>query len=307
MSASQPPTMPGLLAGLLNTPLDPGYAAAARRRAEAGEGSPPWFRALAVLISGMLGAVLAIGWNQTHQAAPARDVLHAQLVQRVRAAEQDTQRLANQVQSIGSSVASLQSAALAGNATGQRIRAQLQQAQIVAGTVAVTGPGLQVVLGNPPRPSHTATAGGRAGSTPIGSVALITDRDVRSVVNALWAAGAQAVAVNQARVTPLTAIRFAGEEILVDYQSVSSPYTINAIGNPDQLSLAFAQSPEASRYTTQASALGVLFSFRTQRSLLLPAGVIADLNYASAVPMPPVPQLTASPSTPAPTTSRSPR
>ena len=48
-------------------------------------------------------------------------------------------------------------------------------------------------LANPSVPTATSGAG-RPGTTPIGAAAVLTDRDVRSVVNELWADGAEAIA-----------------------------------------------------------------------------------------------------------------
>src|SRR5206468_3747517 len=100
--------------------------------------------------------------------------------------------------------------------------------------VAVKGPGLEVVLRDPPVRSTSASAG-RAGSVPINAGHILTDRDVRSVVNQLWANGAEAISVNGIRLTPTSAIRFAGQAVLVDFQPITSPYTVRAIGNADGL------------------------------------------------------------------------
>ena len=46
---------------------------------------------------------------------------------------------------------------------------------------------------------------------------------------------------------PLTAIRFAGEAVLVDFRPVTNPYEISAIGDPDTLAGKFLASPEVQR------------------------------------------------------------
>ena len=67
-----------------------------------------------------------------------------------------------------------------------------------------------------------------------GDVSRVLDVDLQSVVNGLWAGGAEAVAVNGQRLTALTTIRAAGSAILVDFRPVTSPYEVSAIG-PDDL------------------------------------------------------------------------
>ena len=89
---------------------------------------------------------------------------------------------------------------------------------------------------------------------------------MRSVVNELWRDGAEAIAVNGMRLTPTSAIRFAGDAVLVDFQPIASPYTIEAIGDGRRLATAFAASAVASRYQTLAGVDGIGFAFdREQR------------------------------------------
>ena len=84
----------------------------------------------------------------------------------------------------------------------------------------VSGPGLVVSV------SEAVTTG----SNPV-----VGDGELRTIVNALWAGGAEAVGVNGQRVGPQTNIRLAGSAILVNLKAVESPYTVEAIGDPDKL------------------------------------------------------------------------
>ena len=98
------------------------------------------------------------------------------------------------------------------------------------------GPGLRGAR-SATRAVATATATpGRAGTdADRRGRHILTDRDVRGVVNELWPDGAEAIAVNDVRLTPDRAIRFAGEAVLVDFQPITSPYMIGAIGDADEL------------------------------------------------------------------------
>src|SRR5262249_17837351 len=138
---------------------------------------------------------------------------------------------------------------------------------------------LTVTLTEPSVPAATPTPG-RAGTVPIGRTNILTDRDIRSVVNELWHDGAEAVAVNGIRLTATSAIRFAGQAILVDFQPITSPSVASAIGNPDQLVTRFAQSDVASRYQTLTGVDGIGFTFTTNADLSLPAGALGPVQYA---------------------------
>ena len=273
-----------LLVDLVTNTLDSGYAAAARQRGP----SPPrrWYDRPAVALGCLLiGFTLVVGYIHTHRSAPGAAKVHDSLVSRVRAAQHRDDRLAAQAQQLNRALTALRRQALPGDGPLSR---QLDRDQLLAGQAAAVGPGLQVVLKQPPLAPKSAEPG-RAGSIPIGANNILTDRDVRSVVNELWADGAEAISVNDVRLTPTSAIRFAGEAVLVDFVPITSPYTIRAIGNADNLATGFASSAVASRYQTLASAEGIGFEFTEHRKLTLPAS-------------PAVAPRLARPFTPAPTT-----
>ena len=66
----------------------------------------------------------------------------------------------------------------------------------------------------------------------------VTDRDLQTLVNEVWAAGAEAVTVNGQRLTALSAIRSAGDAVLVDFRPLNPPYTCAPSG-PDTMRDAF--------------------------------------------------------------------
>ena len=96
--------------------------------------------------------------------------------------------------------------------------------ELAAGTGAVGGPGLRVTVEDAP----VTRADPEAADPDL----RVQDVDLQVVVNGLWAAGAEAVAVNGQRLTALTAIRTAGSAILVDLAPLSSPYVVEAVGRP---------------------------------------------------------------------------
>ncbi|NSW91805.1 MAG: DUF881 domain-containing protein [Firmicutes bacterium] len=63
----------------------------------------------------------------------------------------------------------------------------------------------------------------------------VIDSDILLVVNELRAAGAQAISVNDERIVAMTEIRDALPYIMVNGTQITSPITIKAIGNPEQL------------------------------------------------------------------------
>jgi uncharacterized protein YlxW (UPF0749 family) len=65
--------------------------------------------------------------------------------------------------------------------------------------------------------------------------AIVHDTDVLQVVNELFSAGAEAVSVNDLRVTNRVSFRCVGPTILVNDVKIASPIEIRAIGDPKTL------------------------------------------------------------------------
>jgi len=113
-----------------------------------------------------------------------------------------------------------------GQNASKEINLSLQEAKMFAGLTEVEGPGILVTLNDSQRPAEDAF-------DPAGQI--IHDTDVVKVVNELWAAGAEAISVNNKRVGPATSFRCVGPTILVDGVKIASPVQIRAIGDSETL------------------------------------------------------------------------
>lgn len=133
--------------------------------------------------------------------------------------------------------------------------------QIPSSTGAARGPGIVVELEDSESSPRT-----RGEITDL----RIQDVDLRLVVNALWQAGAEAVAVNDHRIGSTTAIRAAGERILVNFTPVASPYLVSAIGNPDALESSLADSEISEQFDVWTQVYGLGFGVRSAQELTLP-------------------------------------
>jgi uncharacterized protein YlxW (UPF0749 family) len=268
-----------LLVDLVTNTLDPGYAAAASRRGP--DASPRWYDRPIVSVGCLLiGFMLVVAYIHTNRGAPEAQKVHDGLVNRVRAAQHGADALSTELARTEKQLSAEQDKNLpASGALAQ----QLDRGQLAAGQVAVTGSGLVVTLREPPAATSTDVAG-RGGTTSIGQTNILTDRDVRSVVNELWGDDAEAISVNGVRLTPTSAIRFAGQAVLVDFQPITSPYRIEAIGNANDLSTGFAESQVASRYQTLAGADHIGFTFTESDHLSLSASGAVTPRYATPIP-----------------------
>lgn len=143
----------------------------------------------------------------------------------------------------------------------------LQQAEALAsatlaeqaGTVPLQGPGLVVSLSpskrEPPSPEE-------AGAYEI------HDSDLQLVVNELWAAGAEAVAINDARLVATTPIRAAGGTIVVNFRPLTPPFRVAAIGADRRR---FEASDIARRFDRWTELFGLGFSVTPRAVVTVPA------------------------------------
>ncbi|MCW2611839.1 MAG: hypothetical protein QOC93_3067 [Actinomycetota bacterium] len=285
-------TAPGarMLADLLTNHLDPGYAAASRRRDR--EGPPPplerrTLRTAAVLAALVIGVVLAIAYEQAVARAPEAARTRAALARDVDQRSERTDRLQRSAETLREQVAQDRADALAGDSSGAAAVTTLRELEAVTGLGRVAGPGVLVRLADGPPPKDPVTGE----PTSEADLGRIQDRDLQDVVNALWASGAEAISINGQRLAATSAIRSAGGAVLVDFRPVGSPYSLRAIGNPDLLPKRFDGSAAARRFRGYEQQYGMSFSAERDDRLELPAAPAPELAYARPV----APERTAAP------------
>ncbi|MBC7308879.1 MAG: DUF881 domain-containing protein [Actinomycetales bacterium] len=228
----RPDASMSLINEVLNRPLDPGYAAAAERRRLAGEGEEQPLRSpvvlVTVLVIGLIFgiSVMTIGPRTTERSAARQDLV-AQIEARRERVEANTARV-NELQE----EVALAQEQIVRDSAGLEAAGLTSALLASAGATGVTGPGLIITLDDAP-----VEPGADRGAPNEGKV---LSRDLQIVVNALWAAGAEAIDVGGQRLTSRSAIRFAGEAILVNYRPLTRPYVVRAIGNPEALTTRFA-------------------------------------------------------------------
>lgn len=297
-----------LLDAVLAETLDPAYArAAAAREARLRDGATArrWPHSLLVAVTmALAGVLVAVAWHQSAASAGGRQQVRAALISDIDRESTVSDGLAAQLETLRTTVSSTRDRLLAATGVGQEAIDQLSRAERGAAAVPVTGPGLLVTLADADQKATSDPVGGSAVPDPRGQV---RDGDLQLVVNALWAAGAEAVSINGERLGPTTTIRFAGETVLVDFRPVTSPYQVSAIGRPDTLSRRFLASPEVEALAVISKSFGLRFDFAQEDQLNLPAAGVPELREAHAVePASSAPSSGASPGSTAPSSRATP-
>jgi uncharacterized protein YlxW (UPF0749 family) len=140
------------------------------------------------------------------------------------------------------------------------------------GLMAVAGPGLKVTL------DDSALA-----DSPTGNLndLVIHSQDVQAVVNGLWRAGAEAIAINGQRLVSTSAILCVGNTLLLNGTVHSPPYVITALGAKEEQ---FESDELVRRLHDDADAFGLRFSVSKEGEARVPAFTgAASPQYASPV------------------------
>ncbi|MFF7144176.1 DUF881 domain-containing protein [Streptomyces sp. SID2888] len=259
-----------LLTNVMDHSLDDGYAeAAARKGTEEGEaGLPRTVRARLGLAAGLVlaGLVVTVGAAQARVAAPTVAKEREELIDRIQRETAAADKLESTVDTLRDDVSARQRAALKQN--GGDDRADL--VGILSGAVAVHGPGMKLVV-NDAREASSGGNGNPRQTSGFSDTGRVRDRDMQRAVNGLWESGAEAIAINGQRLTALSAIRAAGDAILVDNRPLVPPYTVLAVGDGDRLSTRFQDSADGLYLHALRENYGIRTSISVEHDVRLPA------------------------------------
>lgn len=262
-----------LLREVTERPLDPGYALMAQRRAEVGETTSRRGASSSLgllLVAVLLGAATTVAVLDLRAPQPLLTKGRTVLIEQIQERSAEVESLSRRSAELSAEVDGLQGAALLPSALVEINELD----RWINGAVPVRGPGMVVRL--------TDGAGGglvEPGDAPAES--RVRDADVQFVVNELWAAGAEAIAVNDQRLTSLSAIRNAGDAILVDLQPLNGPvYTVEAVGDPEDMQVEFARSAGLGFLQLLSAEYGIEHEVTASEGMYLPGAGAPTLRYA---------------------------
>jgi uncharacterized protein YlxW (UPF0749 family) len=213
-------------------------------------------RASLAAVLALVGFLTLVASNGVKEAKRGGESRRAGLVKLIHSRQSEVDSLGKQLVRLRADVTGARHRLSATSAEDAR---RLHDVQVWAGTTKMDGPGLEV---------HVADSHRAARSDTDRESLSVHDVDLQLVVNALWAAGAEAVAVNGQRLVATSPIRAAGETITVNFRPLVPPYKVEAIGAGRK---AFEGSEVAQRFHRWVDQYGLGFSVRSRHSLRLPA------------------------------------
>ncbi|HET9495994.1 MAG TPA: DUF881 domain-containing protein [Chloroflexia bacterium] len=225
---------------------------------------------ITLLVGGLVGgALLSTRW----QAQPQSDLavsspitrqsepeIVAATISRLEAEQADLKvRIADLRRRIGE----LQSAGAQGASSLNEVNGRMEQARIASGMTALEGRGIVVTLNDSSdstMPPHEDPGN-----------YIIHDYDLRDVLNALWAAGAEAISLNGERLVSTSSLYCVGTTILCNATRLSPPYEVRAIGDPEALEAAVRNAPQMEKLNQRALIYDIPISVEQQEKVEVPA------------------------------------
>ena len=241
-----PPWTEGLLEQIADTALDDDYyVVRAGDYSQSREFNTP----LTGLVLAAFAVLVMMAAVQTRNDRPATERERSTLIRDVAARkklqadrEASAQRLRQQVADL--------------SASADRFDPDYQNLRLESGDVAASGQGITVVAS----PSSLGNTDG-----------TISDDDLQILVNGLWYAGAEAIAINGQRIGSTTGIHFANGAINVNFTDIAPPYTVVAIGASDTLLQRFEDNPAGHYWASRQKDAGVQFGVTPSSDLSVPA------------------------------------
>jgi len=146
----------------------------------------------------------------------------------------------------------------------EALQTQLDELRIRAGSTAVAGVGIVITVDD--------SAVLKTSPVDVNANALMThDMDLMLLVNELRSAGAEAIAINDQRVSGSSGIRCVGPVIQVNNRPVAAPFIVRAIGASDTLAGA-VNLPYG--VLDQLRSLGISVKVDKRENILVPAMVV---------------------------------
>lgn len=270
-----------LLTSMMERPLDPGYAAAAEQRVADGLPASTGTRTVTVVAAAVVvGLLLTLGAVALREPSTSAARAKAQLVAQVESRRAAVERQEDTLRTLQAQVEQLRGQAL--GQTSASLQSRLAALELASGAQALRGQGLVVELDNAPGADGTSPDGDPRTSSE-NTDGILYSKDMQVIVNGLWEAGAEAISVNGQRLTSRSAIRFAGDAILVNYRPLARPYTITALGDPDGLQVEFAETAGGSYARALEDNYDIRVSMDARDDLTVPAATTLTVREAGVL------------------------
>jgi uncharacterized protein YlxW (UPF0749 family) len=238
--------------------MDEDYAHVAQQRAAAGEPReqrprPHWASLLAIAALGVMAAVLVV---QTDREAEVTELSRAALIEQIETRSNELRELQHDVAELTRSNAAAASRSARVQEQLDDIESRVRRAELNTGFSAVHGPGVRITVDNGPDADVDSE---------------IRDEDLAILVDGLWEAGAEAIAVNDQRINVLGGIRNTNRAVHVNGRPVNAPYVVSVVGDTRTLQARLLQTYQGQQWFGLVDGLGFVYDAQNVDDIRLPA------------------------------------
>lgn len=229
----------------------------------------------AVSIAAALGLIGFVGAGQWNSSLARQEFITSAQTVLVRRAEQlqrEQEQLRTEIEDAEARVLGFQESDAGSQTAQERLNQELAAARLATGLATVSGPGMVLEIADSLREVPP-------GESPTNYIVLVDD--LRDIVTALWASGAEAITISGGlsegvpaeRLVATSSIYGVGSAILVNIAPLSPPYRIEAIGPVGLHDRLMAHPIYIARVAPRVEAYGLQFASEPRDELTTPAFV----------------------------------
>ncbi|HYH34448.1 MAG TPA: DUF881 domain-containing protein [Nocardioides sp.] len=236
-------------------------------RRAAGAGRPPEGGRRRLVAAGtimFIGILVSVAAVQNSRNAAVEDAGRATLISQIEEERSLLQVRQDSVADLTRENQVLAEQLAESSAARQQAQAEVRRLKATTGFLPVTGEGVRIVVDDNPSGIENQQ---------------VRDSDLAFLVDGLFEAGAEAIAINDQRLNPLGPIRNSGVAIHVNTRPLTAPYVVRAIGDTRTLQARLANTTHGARFFALADQLGFVVSRQNEDQLSLPAARQRPLHY----------------------------
>jgi uncharacterized protein YlxW (UPF0749 family) len=222
----------------------------------------------------VVGFVGAAQWNSSGAREEFTTSAQRALADQAFGLEREQRDLRNDIKADEQEVQDIQASTTSSSALLADLNARLERARLAAGLSAVHGPGVIIEIADSKRVVPV-------GENPANFIVLVDD--LRDIVAALWASGAEAITINDERLVATSSLYGVGASVLVNTAFLSPPFRIEAIGSDGLIDRFQANQAFQGRVGQRIDAFGLEFAAAPAPDLTLPA-FIGNTRFRWGVP-----------------------
>jgi uncharacterized protein YlxW (UPF0749 family) len=253
-----------LLTLITTRSLDEDYAHVASRRAERGEAPASPRRAwTTAAVVGAFGLLVAVAGVQTSRDADVEELGRATLIAQIDDGRAEVAELQREIRTLSDARSAAEDRNETLAAQSEDLESRVRRLEVRTGFVPVRGEGVRITVTNPPNDDPNDE---------------VRDEDLATLVDGLWQAGAEAIAINGVRLTALSGIRNTGRAILVNSQPLTPPYVVEAIGDNAGLQSRLLETSQGQSWFGLVNALDFGYEAENVNMVRLPASTLRPLR-----------------------------